>query len=135
MCGAGCHGAAEELRALSDRLKAPLNAIFSRATGELFPSIKKEGRAPIKNSGAGAEMMRPLIPQCIKVVKFAPRGPTPHLRRPSLAISLRRSADVIDSSLVCGLFDCFRLRRQLQHHGLLAFAQQCQQHRPAVGKF
>ena len=24
MCGAGCHGAAEELRALSDRLKAPL---------------------------------------------------------------------------------------------------------------
>jgi thiamine pyrophosphate-dependent acetolactate synthase large subunit-like protein len=25
MCGAGCHGAAEELRALSDRLKAPLN--------------------------------------------------------------------------------------------------------------
>jgi thiamine pyrophosphate-dependent acetolactate synthase large subunit-like protein len=25
MCGAGCHGATEELRALSDRLKAPLN--------------------------------------------------------------------------------------------------------------
>ena len=24
MCGAGCHGAADELRALSDRLKAPL---------------------------------------------------------------------------------------------------------------
>ena len=24
MCGAGCHGAGEELRALSDRLKAPL---------------------------------------------------------------------------------------------------------------
>jgi hypothetical protein len=34
---------------------------------------------------------------------------------------LRRSADVIDSSLVRGLFGCLRLRRQLQHCGLLAF--------------
>jgi len=28
MCGNGCHGAADELRALSDRLKAPLNHSF-----------------------------------------------------------------------------------------------------------
>jgi len=27
MCGAGCHGAADELRDLSDRLKAPLNSL------------------------------------------------------------------------------------------------------------
>ena len=35
MCGAGCHGAAEELRALSDRLKAPL--IHSVKGKEIMP--------------------------------------------------------------------------------------------------
>jgi pyruvate dehydrogenase (quinone) len=35
MCGAGCHGAAEELRALSDRLKAPL--IHSVKGKDLMP--------------------------------------------------------------------------------------------------
>jgi pyruvate dehydrogenase (quinone) len=32
MCGAGCHGAAEELRELSDRLKAPLVRISCPTT-------------------------------------------------------------------------------------------------------
>ena len=57
------------------------------------------------------------------------------MRRPSFAISPRRSADVIDPFLVRSFFRCFRLRRQLQHPGLLALAQQCQQNRSAVGKF
>ena len=35
MCGAGCHGAADELRALSDRLKAPL--IYSVKGKDLMP--------------------------------------------------------------------------------------------------
>jgi pyruvate dehydrogenase (quinone) len=35
MCGAGCHGAAEELRALSDRLKAPL--IHSAKGKDIMP--------------------------------------------------------------------------------------------------
>jgi pyruvate dehydrogenase (quinone) len=35
MCGAGCHGAAEELRALSDRLKAPL--VHSVKGKEIMP--------------------------------------------------------------------------------------------------
>ena len=35
MCGAGCHGAAEELRALSDRLKAPL--IHSSKGKDILP--------------------------------------------------------------------------------------------------
>ena len=35
MCGAGCHGAADELRALSDRLKAPL--IHSVKGKDLMP--------------------------------------------------------------------------------------------------
>jgi pyruvate dehydrogenase (quinone) len=35
MCGAGCHGAAEELRALSDRLKAPL--IHSVKSKDIMP--------------------------------------------------------------------------------------------------
>ena len=48
------------------------------------------------------------------------------MRRPSFAISPRRSADVIDPFLVRSFFRCFRLRRQLQHPGLLALAQQRQ---------
>jgi len=57
------------------------------------------------------------------------------LQRLSLAVLLRRSADVIDPSLVCGFLRCLRLRRKLQHCSLLAFAQQRQQNRTAVGKF
>lgn len=51
------------------------------------------------------------------------RGPARELRRPRLALSLRRLADVVDSFLVRRFFARLRLRGQLQHRGLLAFAQ------------
>ena len=43
MCGAGCHGAAEELRALSDRLKAPL--IHSVKGKDIMPYDDRAGWA------------------------------------------------------------------------------------------
>jgi hypothetical protein len=51
------------------------------------------------------------------------------------ATSRPRSADVIDSALVCGFFGCLRLRGLLQNRGVLSFAKESQQDHPAVGKF
>ncbi|MGC1862555.1 MAG: thiamine pyrophosphate-dependent enzyme [Methylocystis sp.] len=63
MCGAGCHGAATELRALSDRLKAPL--IHSVKGQDIMPyddphwtgGIGMIGSKPVYNAVMSAELL------------------------------------------------------------------------------
>ncbi|MGA9599838.1 MAG: thiamine pyrophosphate-binding protein [Methylocystis sp.] len=63
MCGAGCHGAAAELRALSDRLKAPL--IHSVKGQDIMPyddprwmgGIGMIGSKPVYNAVMSAELL------------------------------------------------------------------------------
>ena len=63
MCGAGCHGAAAELRALSDRLKAPL--IHSVKGQDIMPyddphwmgGVGMIGSKPVYNAVMSAELL------------------------------------------------------------------------------
>ena len=56
MCGAGCHGAADELRALSDRLKAPL--VHSLKGKDIMPYDDPRWMGGIGMIGTKADLSR-----------------------------------------------------------------------------
>ena len=96
MCGAGCHGAADELRALSDRLKAPL--IHSVKGKDIMPyhdprwmgGIGMIGTKPVYHAAMQCDLFLMLGTDYPYSVFLRPKGAV--IQRRNLAVrSWRRS--------------------------------------------